>query len=130
MTPPATLPVTPEAEVTAADAVVVRLQGDVDAASAGAFRRTLDDAVAAGRQLVVVDVSRVGFLDSAGLAVLVRVRRELPPGQRLALANVPRRMQRVLRVAALDTLMLVHGCDEPWPWPALDGLVAVPCTGP
>jgi anti-sigma B factor antagonist len=119
-----------EADVTAADAVVVHLRGDVDAATAGAFRRRLDEAVAAGRPYVLVDVSGVGFFDSAGLAVLVRVRRELPPGQQLALANVPRRMQRVLRVAALDSLMRVHGCGEPWPWPALEGLVPVPCSGP
>lgn len=128
MTPP--LSQVAERDTTAEDVVVVRLSGDVDAATAGAFRRTLDEAVAAGRPLVVLDVSGVGFLDSAGLAVLVRVRRELPAGQRLALANVPRRMQRVLKVTALDTLMLVHGCDEPWPWPGLTGLGPVPCSGP
>ncbi len=110
------------------DVAVVRLKGDVDAATAGGLRRTLDQAVAAGRLLVLVDVSAVDFFDSAGLAVLVRVRRELPPGQRLALANVPRRMQRMLRVAAVDSLMQVHGCGDPWPWPGLDGLSPVPCS--
>ncbi len=110
------------------DTTVVRLKGDIDAATAGAFRRTLDQAVGSGRPLVVVDVSAVGFFDSAGLAVLVRVRRELPPGQHVALANVPRRMQRMLRVAALDNLMLVHGCGDPWPWPGLRAVAPVPCA--
>lgn len=118
----------PDRDVTDADTTVVQLGGDVDAATAGALRRQLDDAVATGRPLVLVDVSGVGFFDSAGLAVLVRVRRELPPGQQLALVNVPRRMQRVLKVAALASLMRVHACGEPWPWPGVTGLSGRPCA--
>ena len=96
----------------------------------GRSARTLDEAVAAGRPLVVVDVSGVGFLDSAGLAVLVRVRRELPAGQQLALANVPAADAAGAQGDRPGHLMLVHGCDEPWPWPGLTGLGAVPCSGP
>lgn len=101
------------------DIALVRPLGDIDAATSGALRQSLETAVETGRPLVLVDMSGVTFLDSAGLGVLVGVRRELPPGQRLALAAVPARMHRVLQVAALDSLMQVHRSGEPWPWAEL-----------
>lgn len=111
---------------TTEDVAVLRPSGDVDAASAGRLRRDLEAAVATGRPLVLVDMSAVTFLDSAGLAAIVGVRRELPPGQRMALAAVPARMRRVLQVAALDALMVVHCSGEPWPWPQLPDLASQP----
>ena len=97
-------------------AVVVHASGDLDAVSGSAFRRAVQEAASGGAPLIVVDMAQVGFLDSAGLAALFGVHRQLPPGQRLALANVPRRMQRVLQVTAVGTLLLVHEQGQPWPW--------------
>lgn len=64
---------------------VVRATGEVDAASSAAFRSALEQAVALGRPLVVVDLADVSFLDSAGLSVVFGVQRELPVDRQLAL---------------------------------------------
>ena len=58
----------------------------------------------------------VSYIDSAGLSVLVAGRRLLADGQRIALCNVPARMQRVLRITAFDQLLDVHSEGEAWPW--------------
>jgi anti-sigma B factor antagonist len=97
--------------------VVVRLHGDIDRATAPGLRQALEEALAAGRPLVLIDMTDVSYIDSAGLSVLVGSRRQLAEGQQLALCNVPARMQRVLRVTAFDHLLDVHSAGEPWPWP-------------
>ena len=100
-------------------AVVLHATGDLDAVAGSDFRRAVQEAANSGAPLVVVDMAKVAFLDSAGLSALFGVHRQLPAGQRLALANVPRRMQRVLHVTAADTLLLVHEQGQPWPWPGI-----------
>ncbi len=96
--------------------VQVCMTGDLDAEAAPAFRRRLEAAVGAGAALILIDMRDVVFLDSAALAVIVGVNRQLPVGQRLALTQVPLRMQRVLRVAAIASLLPVHEQGQPWPW--------------
>src|SRR5688572_28962397 len=51
--------------------VVVAVHGDVDLASAPELWATVEGAVSAGDRLVL-DVSNVAFIDSSGLAVLIR----------------------------------------------------------
>lgn len=97
-------------------ASVVRATGEVDAASAAAFRGALDRAVGSGRALVVVDLAEVSFLDSAGLSVVFGVQRELGLDRRLALGNVPVRVLRTLKLAAVPSVVAVHPQGEPQPW--------------
>ena len=101
---------------------VLHPTGDLDALTAPGLRRRLVELLDAGAPFVAIDMGGVGFLDSAGLSMLVGVHRSLPAGQRIALANVPRRMQRALQIAAVETLFLVHEEGDPWPGPgALPG---------
>ena len=95
---------------------VVRATGEVDAASSGAFRNAPDRAVALGRPLEVVDLAEVPFLDSAGLSVVFGVQRELAVERQLVLGNVPTRMLRTLRLAAVPSVVTVHPQGEPQPW--------------
>ena len=100
-------------------AVVVQAHGELDVASAPTFRAELQRAVETGQPLVVVDLEHVSFLDSAGLAVVFGAQRQLPVAQRMMLANVPDRMRRMLRLAAVDAVVDVHAPGEPQPW--MDG---------
>jgi anti-sigma B factor antagonist len=100
-------------------AVVLHASGELDVAGAPGFRQALAEAVATGRAQVVLDLADVTFLDSAGLAVIFGAQRTLPVSQRMVLVNVPDRMRRVLRLAAVESVVEVHGPGEPQPW--LDG---------
>lgn len=51
---------------------VVELTGRLDVVSSNDLRETLGRHIAAGRTKLVVDLSRVDFVDSSGLAALVR----------------------------------------------------------
>jgi anti-anti-sigma factor len=54
------------------DACLVRLSGELDVASAGAFRARMDELLIEGVPLLVVDLDGLAFTDSSGLGALVR----------------------------------------------------------
>lgn len=97
-------------------AAVVEATGELDAASAGRLRVALAEAADSGRPVVVLDLSRVSFLDSAGLSVVFLTQRRLPAGQRLVLGEVPPRIVRTLRLAAVGSVveMCPQGEEQPW----------------
>jgi anti-anti-sigma factor len=87
--------------------VVVELKGKIDTATAAATERLLYEHSAGARQLVV-DLSAVGYLNSAGLRVLVGAGRELQAvGGRLILCAVPSYIKEVLDIAGLSSLFPV-----------------------
>jgi anti-anti-sigma factor len=74
---------------------VLALLGDLDMSAAGALRGRIEEA-AAGDALVL-DLSAVGFIDSAILKELLRARSELDlRGVRVVLAGVPEPVRRLL----------------------------------
>ena len=64
------------AEVGTAPSATVVLVGRLDAVEAPALRAALTRVLDAGVATVVIDLVDVGFVDSAGLAALVRARRD------------------------------------------------------
>ena len=96
--------------------VVVTVHGDIDASVAREFRAALTGAAATGKPHLVIDLAEVTFLDSAALAVVFGLRRALPAGQVVSLAHVRPRVMRVLRTAAVTSVVEVHAQGEPWPW--------------
>ena len=87
-----------------ADAVVVHVVGEVDTLTAPALRAQLQaQVVAAG--LLVVDLSEVTFLGSAGLAVLVATKDDAErAGTRLRLVCGTRIVTRALEATGLLAL--------------------------
>jgi anti-anti-sigma factor len=85
---------------------VVELLGEQDIAGGSALRAALERSLASGGN-VVVDVSRLGFLDAATLAGIVRLDREARRlGQRIVLqtggaAAVVARVLEICEAAAL-----------------------------
>jgi anti-anti-sigma factor len=104
-------------DVNPPETAVISAVGDIDMEAASKFRRVLADAAESGSKLILVDMARVDFLDSAGLAVLVGARRQLPLTQELALCNVPPRMSRALEIAGTGRIMTIHLAGQQWPWP-------------
>jgi len=58
---------------------VVRVHGEIDLYTAPQLWETLDAAIAGTPHELVIDLSDVTFLDSSGLAVLVRAHKRLRP---------------------------------------------------
>ncbi|MET8795488.1 STAS domain-containing protein [Nocardia sp. NPDC004568] len=85
---------------------VVTVQGEVDMASAPQLQAALEDAQRGGDPLVV-DMSEVGFLGSAGLSVLLVISEAAEPGAGLRVV-VSDAVRRPVELTGLDKLLSVH----------------------
>ena len=62
--------------------IVLTVTGELDVAAAPGFSEKLNDIIRQGGGDVVVDLRRVGFVDSTGLAVLLNALRRLTRARR------------------------------------------------
>jgi anti-anti-sigma factor len=77
----------------------VAIQGDVDLASAPAFEASLRAVIDHSDGDVTIDLAGVGFMDSSGMNVLVRVFKALErKGRGLHLTNLSSSVRRALEV--------------------------------
>ena len=83
--------------------VVVRVHGELDIGSADALRRELDAAEAQPVDVVRVDASEVGFLDSAALGVILGCAQRMGArGGRLELVCDSPAIRRVLDMTMIS----------------------------
>ena len=80
----------------------------IDAASAIQFKDAMRAAADASEGRIVLDLSRVEFIDSSGLGAIVAAMKMLAPERRLDLAAPTPNVQRVLRLTRMDTVFTVH----------------------
>ena len=92
------------------DAVIVRVEGDIDLANAHEVRSALESAPAASSVGMVVDLSSTGYVDSSGVAVLVGVAQEFSVRRQRVLLAAPRTgaVRRVLDIVQIDQLAPVY----------------------
>jgi anti-anti-sigma factor len=90
------------------------LVGDVDLATSREVLEQLlahADSDAAGSGRIVVDCSRLDFIDSTGVSVLDRACKET--GRRIVLVAVPDKCRRVFEITGMDRVFeLVEHLDE------------------
>ena len=88
--------------------LVVALGGEIDLDRAPEVRSLLLDCVARGRD-VLVDLSRVTYIDSSGIASLVEALQNAGKGgTTLGLVAVSPAALRVFELARLDTVFAIH----------------------
>jgi len=84
------------------DTSLLSVEGDLDLASAPSLKWALADLQSASSRHVVVDLSRVSFIDSTALGVLVGAQRSLDPGVKLAIACAEENVLRIFELTGLD----------------------------
>ncbi len=94
-------------------ASVVQPKGHIDGASAEELEATLGRLVHAGRANLVVDLSEVDFLSSAGLRTIVSaLKKARKAGGDLRVASPNPRVAAVLRLAGVEIPSPVYGSRE------------------
>jgi anti-sigma B factor antagonist len=84
--------------------VEIRLAGELDLATVPQLRQVLDAHARSG-QTMVIDLREIEFVDSMGLAALVRARhRAISRGAKLELIAAPEPVHKVFTLTHLDRL--------------------------
>ena len=88
---------------------VLELNGDLDVSSAPTLQTALQQLMDDGRQLVVLDLGAVPFMDSSGLGVLVAANRRLiAAGGQIALASAAPALRKVFQLTRTNRLFKLY----------------------
>lgn len=98
--------------------IVAKLQGDllivhvtdsrIDAAGAIQFKDRMREIAQMPSSRVILDLSRVAFLDSSGLGAVVAVMKLLGPDRKLELAGLTPTVEKVFRLTRMDSVFVIH----------------------
>lgn len=95
------------AETTSAGLIVQVMESRIDAACAIEFKEAVREVAELPGTPVILDLSRVGFLDSSGLGAVVAVMKMLGPQRPLQLAAVQPNVAKVLRLTQMDSVFKI-----------------------
>jgi anti-sigma B factor antagonist len=91
-----------------AGSVTLDLAGELDLATCGTLRACLEQ-LDPGFQEVVLDLSRVSFVDSTGLSLFVTAQQEMAArGGRLVMRGPCGHVRKVLEVSGVDQVLSVQ----------------------
>ena len=98
--------------------VVLEVTGDVDAHTAKTLNKTLTDFLAQGHSRIVIDVSQITLISSAGLrAILFAHREALQLGGEVRLSGPSAQTKRIFEISGLYELITISEALQD----ALDG---------
>jgi anti-sigma B factor antagonist len=86
--------------------VVVALHGEIDVATADQLREALVEALTVWSGQVVIDLAGVSFIDSQGLGILIRVRKDCDSDpKRLTIRSPQPQTRKIFELTGLDTIL-------------------------
>lgn len=89
------------------------LEGEVDVYTAPVLRQAIVDQVEAGVKHLVINLSRVEYLDSTGLGILIGgVKRLKEQGGSLKLAGPSARITRIFEITGLNKIFDVFASEQ------------------
>jgi anti-sigma B factor antagonist len=92
---------------------VVSVRGEIDLFTAPEFKARIHDAIEAGRDVVVVDLSGTTFIDSSSLGVLISAHRRLKMrGGRLVVACDVPAVLNTFKITGLDSVLEMASTRE------------------
>ena len=99
----------------AADRVILTLTGELDMASAPMLQSAVEGADLDARELVVLDLKGLEFIDSTGLRVILAVRKLCADrGQEFAVTQGSQQVERLLSVTGVaEHLKIISAPDAP-----------------
>lgn len=89
----------------ASGAAVVKLGGEIDISNAHQIGRTLERLVGTGNDALVIDLSALEFMDSAGIAMLLRV---VTGVVSVTIRNPSTVVRRILECTGLDEVLPIE----------------------
>lgn len=83
--------------------LVVAVAGELDMSTAAELERTLEGAIADPTGPLLIDLSSCEFIDSTGIALIVKAWQALESDGRFALCGIGNQVERVLDITGLES---------------------------
>ena len=90
----------------------VSLDGELDLATCGTAEAEMLDALDTGKREVVVDMRKLEFIDSTGIALLVAALRRSESNQLRVIPSESQSVARVLRLTGIDERLPAADLDD------------------
>lgn len=84
---------------------VIKLEGELDAMTAETFHKEVERAAEDSVEQLVLDMSELSYISSAGLRVLIFTRQKLDDGIRIILAGARDTVQQTIRLGGFHNGM-------------------------
>jgi anti-anti-sigma factor len=97
---------------------VISVRGELDLGTAAELESPLEDAVSAGDASLLIDLSACEFIDSTGIALIVRAWQRLDRAAdgdgsgRVVVCSYNDQVRRVLEITGLELSIPIHGTRE------------------
>ena len=96
-----------------ADAACLEIQGDLDFHSSPDLRKELTKLIDRQAPKVLIDLKKVGYIDSSGLATFVELFQKMKQySGKLALFNLAPSVRSVFEIAKLDTIFKLANSEQ------------------
>jgi anti-anti-sigma factor len=92
--------------------VVVLVEGELDMNTAPQLERELETAIATPDAGVILDLSACEFIDSTGIALIVKAWQGVEGEDRFSLCGVGDQVKRVLEITGLGSTIPTHASRE------------------
>ena len=83
---------------------VLEVKGDIDFSTVEKLDRRLREVADQGHKQVLVDLSKVGYMDSEGIKVLIRLRNAMGEDSEVTIKGAKGPVMRVLQVSGLPRI--------------------------
>ncbi|KIN75265.1 Stage II sporulation protein [Sulfitobacter noctilucae] len=97
--------------------ILARTEGDIcivavrdariDAAAALDFKEAVRESTEDAPPQVILDLTRVGFIDSSGLGAIVAIMKHLAPERKLVLAGLTPPVAKVFKLTRMDSVFAI-----------------------
>ncbi len=97
---------------------VIAVRGELDLSTAADLEAPLEEAIASGDASVLIDLSSCEFIDSTGIAMIVRAWQRLDRkaegdgNGRVVICSLNDQVRRVLEITGLELSIPIHGTRE------------------
>jgi len=97
---------------------IVAVRGELDLGTASDLEPPLEDAISSGDASVLIDLSECEFIDSTGIALIVRAWQRLDRAAdgegngRVVICSDNEQVRRVLEITGLELSIPIHGARE------------------
>ena len=92
------------------------MRGELDLSTAPELEGPLEQALAGGERSVLIDLTECEFIDSTGIALIVRAWQRIDAGdgdgRQLAICSANDQVHRVLEISGLDLSIPVHASRD------------------